>query len=383
MARKRATAAGGAPAAGVAGGATATAAAGTPPASTATTTPAPPIPTASPSALVTIKPAKIKETDPVELQVLKSRLPNGQFNLFARVLNIADKGLNKKQVVFIREGDQLAATTNSQGDTACPFNPLTAPADGSKLNVTAHMSGIRDLTLMHIVQRVVKTPAQIAKDAANNRRAKWFLLATLALWLLCAFVIIPVWGFGKPWIDPQKFSLIPHPTELTEEQVAYNNLPGVKGTYLEIKPPRSAPSTVPTGKWQKPVFALVLLWSVFSVFYAILSIREEVTEAFRRGVDKIVDRHYATASARDPLFQRILAFSGHLKSIRRPEVMDITPPATTTVAATAAAGATTPAVGGAKNTFWELFRSDLLSDFLTEVVPEIFKALLAWLRRWR
>ncbi len=234
---------------------------------------------------------------------------------------------------------------------------------------------------MHVVQRVIKTPAQTAQDARNNHRAKWFLLTAVALWLLCGFVIIPVWGFGKPLIDPEKVSFLPQArSELTEQQVAYNNLPSVKGTYLEIKTPKPTPSTVPTGKWQKPIYLLFLLWSGFSVIYAILSMREEVAEAFRRGVDQIIDRHYATASAKDPFFQRLLAFSDHLKAIRRPEVMDITSPAAPT-SASATTGATTTTTVGVKNSFWELFRSDLLSDFVTEVVPEIFKALLSWLKR--
>jgi hypothetical protein len=341
--------------------------------------PAPGVPPAppSPTAIITIKPAKIKETDPVELQVLKSRRPDGKFNLFARVLNIADKGLNKKQVVFICEGDQQIATTNNQGDAECPFNPLTAPADGSKLNVTAHISGIRDLTLMHVIQRVVKTPAQIAQDAANNRRAKKFLLATMVLWLLCGLIIIPVFGWGKPLIDPRQISLLPHQTELTEQQIAYNNSPSVKGTYLEIKLPESKPSTLPTSKWQKPLYLLILLWSAFSVIYAILSFREEAAEAFHRGVDKIIDRHYATASAKDPFFQRLLAFSGHLKAIRRPEVMDVVP----STVATEIATDTTKTTSKSGNTFWERLESSLVSDTLVEIVPEVLKAVLSWLKR--
>ena len=337
----------------------------TPPA----TLPAAPSASSSTAATATNKPAKVEETDPVELQVLKSQLPDGNYNLYARVLNIADKGLSKK-VVFVCEGTALTVCTDDQGNASCPFNPLTAPADGSKLKVMAHVSGIRDLTLMHVVQRI---PMDSVKAAKNNRRAKWFLLVTAALWLICAIVVMPIWGLGKPLISRQEISLLPHlQTTLSRQQVFFNNLPGVRGSDNEIKAPAPIPSTAPTGKWQKPVYLLILLWSGFSVIYAILSMREEVVEAFRHGVDKIIDRHYATASARDPFFQRLLAFSGHLKAIRRPEEMDITPVAT--------GGATTPVLKGG-NTFWERVQSSLVSDTLVEIVPEVLKAITAWLKR--
>jgi hypothetical protein len=232
---------------------------------------------------------------------------------------------------------------------------------------------------MMVIQRVVKTAAQIAQDANNNHRAKWFLIATLALWLISSFVIIPTWGFGKPLINRQEISLLPHSSStLSEQQIFYNSLPGVKGSDDEIKSPAPKQSTTATGKWQKPAYSLILLWSVFSIIYAILSMREEVAEAFRRGVDEVIDRRYATVSARDPFFQRLLAYSGHLKAIRRPEVMDITP--TTVAAVNTTSGTSTPVIV-AKNTFWERLESSLVSDTVVEIVPEILKAILHWLKR--
>lgn len=332
------------------------------------TSPAP----AAPAAGATLPPAKpvekkIPATDPVELQLIKSRLPipatvpatgtpatppPEMYNIFVRVLNINDKGLNKKTVVFTCEGEQKTKITNNQGDAECPFNTLTAPADGKELRISAHVSGIRDFSVMHVIQRVVKTPPQIARDAKNNKRAKIFIYATAGLWIVSLLVAL-FGGLGKPLIDYSQ-------TTLTEQQSLYNALPGIKGTIMEIKP-----DPAPSGVWQKPFFLGVIIWTIFSIVYGFLALREEVMEAFRHGMEKLVDKHYNSSRARDPLFQRLLAFSGHLRTVRRPE--------TTAPVATGAAPDTT--VPAAKNSFWELFRSDMLSEFLLDVLPGILKAV--------
>lgn len=316
-------------------------------------TPAPP--TATPPAVPTVP--RVAATDPVELQLYKSQLPgtpgvvppNGTWNLFARVLNIADKGLKNRQIVFTLEGRQETAVTNSQGDASFP-TPLTAPADGSELRVSAHISGIRNFSVMHIIQRIPKTPRQIARDLKNNRRARKFMVATAGLWLICLLVAL-FFGLGNPLISNAQ-------TSLTGQQEFYNNLPGVKGSGQEIHPDSIWWNLL--GTWQKPFFGMVLLWTIFSLIYWILAVREEVMEIIRQGIAKIADRRYASASARDSLLERLMAFSGHLTSVRKPTAGDT--------------AATTTATG--KPTFWELFRSDIISDVLVEIGPKALAAIL-------
>lgn len=310
-----------------------------------------------------IQPTTVKETDPVELQLLKSRNPvSGDFLIFARVLNVASKGLGKKIVVFVREGEQKEVPTDKNGRANYP-TLLTPPSDGSKMNVSVSVSGISDRATIQIYARRPKSPAQQAKDSANNWRGMKFTLVGVGACLTCLLIVL-FFGLGKPLIDKTKTSIMPQPrTSLTENQVAYNNSPGVKGTYLEIKLPAPIPSTTPTGRWQKPIFLATFLWTAFSVVYWFLSFREEAVEAFRHGVEKIIDKRSSSASAKDPFFERLMAFSGHLASARKSSgsTPEITPP-----------GA--PAPSG-KNTFWELFRSDLLSEFVTEILPGVLKAI--------
>jgi len=324
----------------------------TPASTTAPTTPAAPAASTAPATSATpAAPAPAAKTinpkDPVELQLFKSQLRNGKFSLFARVLNIADKGLKKLSIVFTIEGKKITAITNDQGDASFP-SPLTAPADGKELKVSAHISGIRNFSVMHIIKRVNKTPAQVAKDLANNQRARIFFFVAVGLWLICLLVAL-IFGPGNPLVD---FSQ----TKLTDQQVFFNNLPGISGTSQEIK---LSSADQDLGSWQKPFFLVVIFWTIFTIFYGILAFREEVVEECRSGIGKLVDKYYNTSSAKDPLLERLLAFSGHLTSARR---------STTTT------GTTEPTTV-ARPSFWQLFRSDLLSDFLVEVVPGIFRAL--------
>lgn len=314
----------------------------------ATTRPARPRTPAAPTTPATPAPAtKLTDLeDPVELQLFKSQKPDGTFSLFARVLNIMDKGLKKLSIIFTLEGIQVTAITDDQGDASFP-NPLTAPADGKELKVSAHISGIRHFSVAHILKRVEKTPAQKAKDLANNKRARKFILAAASLWLVCLLVAL-FFGLGNPLVNFNQ-------TSLSEQQKFFNNSASVKGTSLEIH----LDSSEFLGTWQKPLFLTVLIWTIFSIFYGILAFREEVVEEFRRGIGKLTDKYYNTSSARDPLLERLLAFSGNLTSARRP---------------TSTTGTTEPATV-AKATFWQLFRSDLLSDLLIEIVPGIFRAL--------
>lgn len=318
-----------------------------------------------------------KSRDPVKLQVLRSQQPDGKFNLFVRVLNIADQGL-AQDVDCVFQGQRQSVHTDKNGSADCPFNPITAPANGTELQVLTYVSGIEDFSVMHVIKRIIKTPTQAALDAKNNKRARIFIYGAGVLLLICALIGL-IWGLGNPLINPAKVSLMSRSQTLSTQQVLFNNLPGVKGSSLEVKPEpapvvasgawrkiwflRIAP---PVDAWQKPLFSLVALWTMFSIIYWIFSWREEVAEAFRRETGKFVDRHYNSTTAKDPLLQRLVAFTGQLKTARRPET-------TAPVAADAAPRETPPVTG--KNTFWELFRSDLMSDFVTNVLPGVLKAV--------
>lgn len=309
-------------------------------------------------------PPEVNENDPVELLLTRNLdASTGEYSVFTRVLNIAGKGLENQVVVFTIEGRQEPVTTDNQGDAKYPY-PLAAPTDGKELIVSAHCSGIRAPCSIRIFKRTPKTPEQVRRDGENNKRARIFLLVTAVL-LVGYLALVYFFGLGKPLFNPGKTSIMPKvQTQLSEQQEFFNDLPGVRGTKDEFKIPKPPLSTVPTGKWQKPLSLVIFLWTIFSVGYAIASLREEVWDAVKRGVERVVDKRANTANAKDPLFERLVAFTGHLASARR----QLSP------TAEAERAKMTPPVTG-KNTFWERLQTSLLSDITVEVLPAIVKAI--------
>jgi hypothetical protein len=291
--------------------------------------------------------------DPVEIQVLRSALPGpGKFRLFARVLNPKGKGLSSKHVGFVFRGTLVELKTNAaglcqfpQGDESIEITP------GNEEKVTAFVSGISQLTVTNVCRRRDRTPDEIAKAQANNRRARIFLGAggiVFAVWLLMAIIVTSIAGLGEP--------LLSDVHDVTAQEKFVGTIPGI--AVMD----KSLPNE---GYWQKPLLSitlfLILTWGMISILYGIIALREEVAEAWRAGMEALVDKHYVRAQ--DPLFERFAAWSGHLTRAKVQPV-NLAPPATPT-------GTPVP-----RGRFWDYFRSDLASDFIVEILPRIFRAIV-------
>ena len=283
---------------------------------------------------------------PAELQLFRSELTDGRFRVFVRVLDPAGRGVGGARVVFVCGGQTDSVMTDDEGDAVFP-DELLPPRTGEPLKVSAHVSGIRDRAIIEVSRRPERTPEQAVSCARRRQRARLLLVSAVAAWVLCG-VLWTVFGFGNPLID-----FAHH--ELTEQQKLYNDMPGVKGTFLEIKP---VPSR---GDWQKPLSLAVFLWTVFSFSYCLYACSWEAGEALRLRVARLIDQRHDTAISRDPLFKRLLRWSGQ----------------GSVVAGEAEAG-TSPVAGGIGNASWisgEVFRSALLAGVTMEAIKAIARAL--------
>ena len=351
MATTAPTAAPTAPAAPAAGGT------GTPPATS------PPAPTAAPVA----PPAPPPDPNPVELQLFRYTKPDDSIIVLARVLDIKDLGMEDKTITFCSGRDgRTDQETDENG--ICDY-PRTVTKTNEDQRLTALVSGISSPAVLHIpAQRVPKTQQQIDRDAKNNEIAKWCIRITVALWLIWAALIL-FNGFGEPLMNI-------HRTELTEQQRLLNNTPGVKDGPLEVKTDKATPFKE---RWQKPSLLILIALSVLTIGYSILSLREEMAEALRNGWSRIMDKRGHMAFTNDPALQRWLELVGLLKTARsRREIpAAIAEIPNTTTPETTPAPTTTPQRVHHKNTFWELLRSDLLSDFIMEVLPGLLRRIFA------
>ncbi|MFA4817686.1 MAG: hypothetical protein WC608_03085 [Parcubacteria group bacterium] len=312
----------------------------------ASTSTAPPTQTTAPAQ------PTVNKTDPVEIQVLRSALPKaGEFRLIARVLNYKGDGLKNRTVGFLFRGKLEELETNSGG--VCQFPKMATRSisikPGAEEKITAFVSGISQLTTTTLCRRRRLTGKSKADAQKNNQRARKFFAAAgigFGIWLVIAIAISSLAGWGEPLLSSSH--------ALTSQENFYNTIPGVAGLGKTIEVDSGL------GHWQKTVIflplAIILLWTVFSFFYGIISLREEVAEAWRASMESIVDRNYV--KAHDPLFERIAAWSGHLSRART----HFTGPLTTEPIKKSPV-------------FWDYFRSDILSELVMDAIPKIFRAI--------
>lgn len=317
------------------------------PATAGTATP-PPVPPTTP-------PPSSDPNDPAEMQVLRTSPTVGEFRLFTRVLNFKGKGLSKKTVDFIFQGKRVRVKTDSGG--VCQFPEETEPPlsirPGQEEKVIAFVSGISQLTTSNVCRRREITQEMVAKAKANNRRTRiFFSIAGIgfAAWLIFSIITVSTSGWGESLL-----SEISSNRELTTKESFYSSIPG----YTDINKNTEVNGSL--GYWQKTAvflpFSIILLWTIFSFLYGIISMREEVAEAWSIGLEAMTNKHFV--KTQDPLFERMAAWSGHFQKVSTPSTSP-TPTATGTAS---------------KPGFFDYFRADILSDIIVEILPKVFRAI--------
>ena len=301
----------------------------------------------------------VNKLDPVEIQVLRSALPKaGEFRLIARVLNYKGDGLKNRTVGFLFRGKLEELETNSGG--VCQFPKMATRSisikPGAEEKITAFVSGISQLTTTTLCRRRRLTGKSKADALRNNQRARRFFAAAgiaFGIWLVVAICITAFSGLGEPLLSTTH--------ALTAQEKFYQTIPKPLIISQAVSPETDL------GHWQKPaiflLLGIILLWTAFSFLYGIISLREEVAEAWRAGMESLVDKHYVRAH--DPLFERFAAWSGHLARAR-----------TQSVSPTTQTPGPTPVGTTTKPSFWNYFSSDLLSDFIMDLLPRIFRAIV-------
>lgn len=293
-----------------------------------------------------------KTDDPEKITISRHHDGNGKFTLFIRVLKTGGIGI-KAPVVIEAEGVQKTILTDDQGNAKFDFgNKIRILNPGEVVEVRAKVSGIEDPAVIKLRRRQIPTPkpATFSRPwwfGTNNGRSVIFLGAMVVLWFLCIVI-----GYGD--------SLIGEPTRtLSEQQIFYNQTAKLANPNFVITPEEGI-FRIFLDDTKKYMHLLTMLWSIFAIIYVPLSLREEIFEGLQEGFEKIVDRSYVQAE--DPFIQRLMAWSG-------------------------ARGVATRKGGiivkeGEKGekvvrpTFWEYFRSDLLSDFIIEILPGIFRKMI-------
>ncbi len=302
---------------------------------------------------------KAAKPDPEELQVSRHRQANGTNSLFVRVVDTVGNGI-KTVVQICSEGALHSVSTDTNGTAV-----WTAPRQlNARETVDADVCVTGIAEKAKVVLRGPR-PDHTGRPAAwtwqwwygtNNGRGVALLIAMVAVWVV-ALVIGP----GDPLIS---FS---H-TELSPQEIFYN-----QGTdYYEAvtDPAPGVLHAIGNGICKIVWFFLAPLLTLFAPLYFFFSLREEIAEGFIEGLELLVDRPYV--KAQDPLAERVMSWAGVRSTARR---NPIRPTATTPEPQTEES--IQPEEKEKQHphhvSFWELFRSDLASDLLVEVIPQVLR----------
>lgn len=293
-----------------------------------------------------------QKDDPEKITLCRHHDGNGKFTLFVRTLKTGGIGI-EVPVVIEAEGVQKTITTDDQGNAKFDFgNEIRILNPGEVVEVRAKVSGIEDPAVIKLRRRraSISKPATFSKPwfGTNNGRSVIFLGVMVVLWLLCIVI-----GYGDP--------LIGQPTRtLSEQQIFYNQTAKLANPDFVIAP-KEGILDIFLDSAKKYIHFLAMIWSIFAIIYAPLSLREEIFEGLQEGFEKIVDRSYVQAE--DPFIQRLMAWSGARGVATRKGGIIVKE------------GEKGEKV--VKPTFWEHFRSDLLSDFIMEILPGIFRKMIS------
>jgi hypothetical protein len=285
--------------------------------------------------------------DPEELEITPHHDGGGKFMLFCRVVTTGGVGIKTNvHIIAGREEEDVPTSDNGHGQYV--LTQTLVP--GEKVKVKATVSGIPGAA--NTVLRRSKDPEPERELATkmdkvkclfgtNNRRAMIFIVVAMLLWTICYNI-----GLGDPIFNPPT-------TKLSESQVIFNEL----ASKIDPSEVILEPTVKSQGDWPRKVWFFSIIWTIFTLIYAPLSLRDEVAEGLKEGFEKLMDNRPAVA--RDPMFDRIIAWSGARGIARKSKAK----------------------VEGKdkddkkdKKDFWTLFQSDMLSEivmFSFEMIPSV------------
>lgn len=303
-----------------------------------------------------------QKDDPESLVLYRHEVSPGVYCVFARVTKVGGDGM-KTKVQIVIEGNSFYLETDDQGNADFLTNETRALGvgvveEGKSIVVKGTVSGIKQAATLKIRRLSTRPPADDLEGlgkiwGTNNRRALLFLALMVVFWILCFFI-----GWGNP-----VFGTNAPAEELTTAQTIYNQVLGTTDPSMRIP----APMTEDKGDWQKYCWLFSLVWTLFALIYAPLSLREEVAEGLQEAFQKITEKN--SAKADDPLYQRIAAWSGSLAAAR-PAGAVVQQAEKSESKKDDKAGSSDP---HAKIGFLKLLGSDVLAEIITEAIPAISK----------
>lgn len=313
------------------------------------------------NAVIPAKESKKVDNDPEDLILSRYHDGCGNFVVTVRVLKAEGKGINIPGKIFYR-GTYHDFTTDDAGEYL--FNVPGVINAGDDYPLSATVSGIANEATVRIKRRIRK-PSFREKKAwlftTNNGRGFLLLGIMVFLWLS----IITGALNHAPLISANLFRS--QETGLSVDEELFNKSASQVDKALAI-PRQNFSRPIPSS-----VFFWLIVYSIFSIIYAIASWREEIMEGIEDGIELILDRNHGRAE--DPLLEKWMKHFGISHKVKRAPVTvySAPDPANPSPAPQAQAQNTVEVEG--HPSIGTLFKLDLLSDTLVVLVPAILKKL--------
>lgn len=305
-------------------------------------------------------PAEIKkakdDNDPEEMVLYRFHDPKKpcRFKILARVTKVKGVGI-VTPITFFFKGAIKQEATDNQG-----FYLVDIPDvidEGDDYDFSAFVSGIAERAVVKIKRRKRKESFRKKKQwlfTTNNGRALLLLLTTITLWLALVFVSL----HNSPVINANLFR--DKETGLSGAETLYNESAEMVSKKYVIADHKEDSGLIP-GWW----FVVGVILSIVSVPYLILSWREEVLEGIEDGIESILSKNHDRAS--DPRLEKWMKYYGMMHTVKNPV-------ATTINSGTNASPEPAKEKGGHPS-LMTLFKLDLLSDVIVEILPAIGRKL--------
>jgi hypothetical protein len=304
---------------------------------------------------------KKNNNDPEDLILSRYHDGCGHFVITVRVLKAEGYGINIPGKIFYR-GEYYDFTTDGAGEYL--FNVPNFICEGDDFPLSATVSGIANEATVRIKRRVEK-PSYREKSwwliTTNNGRGFILLGIMLIIWLS----IITRALNNAPLISANLFRN--QETGLSVDEELFNKSASkVDNTLVIERQNFSNPISSSTIFW-------LIIYSLFSIIYAIASWREEVMNGIEDAIELILDRNHGRAE--DPALERWMKHFGISHRVKKAPVTILSAPDPASPVVPQQIQGQKPADVGGHPSIATLFQLDLLSDVLVTIVPSVLKKI--------
>lgn len=289
------------------------------------------------------------DNDPETLAIYRYHDKQGNFRILVRILKAKGSGIIAPFSTWYK-GVRTDYKTNKHG----MFDfPISGVCRGDDEQILVFVDGIEEKAKLRIHYP--------DKKPSYRDEEKWFINTNNGRALILMAMVLIFWigiflSIDTPVITPDIFRNTA--TGLSAAEQSFNESARLADSTLIIQPHQIAGS-IPDKVW---IFGII--FSILAVFYFILSWREEIFDGIESGFERIIDKN--SDKANDPIVERWMKYFGMMHKVGRQQIK---------VTDTDNSSAAAESDKGGHPSLGTLFKLDLMSDVLVEIVPAIFKKI--------